>query len=116
MDTFNYCLVKPDNDVYEKSIKDVFDRVSTHLLKQNSRCVDDIGNCVMHWAGKSCAVGCLFTERECLDRGNNGPALVRWFKDDQIKYMLGKLMTLHDKVDPAMWKEALREIGAEYGL
>ena len=115
-----------------KSLLDVFNKVSEHLLAQNEQALDANEECVYRSeTGLKCAVGCLIKDEfyfESLEYSSlsktgaiakalkrSGVVLTREMLD-----LLIRLQKLHDRTEPEEWKEALGKLklrffrGAEY--
>jgi len=103
-------------------LRDVFDRVKTHLLSQGKRALDEAQNCYYRSPdGLKCAVGCLITD-ENYDRNLEGYSIgadLGALKEALTKsgvnvehpgmmLMLERLQSIHDS-EPvsSRWPEAL---------
>jgi len=105
-------------------MKEVFDRVKTHLLAQGERSRHSTGVCAYHGAnGLKCAVGCLITE-EAYSKELEGknvksdrvlPALIASgiSTDSTTLHMLTSLQRIHDDEAPANWERELTHLEAE---
>ena len=112
-------------------MQQIYDQVATHLLKQNSTCMRtdlDGGICAYRGEeGKMCAVGCLIKdefydvslENHSIDNFNVVNA-VKLSLDSNLSivslYLLERLQTLHDGVNPMEWKRALKKVAEEFEL
>ena len=106
-------------------MKEVFDRVKTHLLAQGARARNDVGLCLFHApSGLKCAVGCLITEAaysdEALEGYSLGEAEVSTaleasgiVVDPSTLDMLRDLQHIHDSESPANWERELSHLEAE---
>lgn len=123
-----------------RSMQEVFNIVSSHLLTQKERCmVDTTGECKyrLERDGKvfMCAVGCLIPD-ELYQRSMEGVSVkhlidyyhVLWpylgisefdskyhndFRDANI---LTRLQKIHDSYPPDAWKNLLKEVAKKYNL
>ena len=112
------------------TLQEIFDRVVTHLLTQNERCVSGSGACrYRHETAEGkvlrCAVGCLLTdeayskEMECLpfdiypqSYANCGVDV----KDYHVNKMLTRLQTIHDEHSPVEWYRDLERLAVSFRL
>ncbi|WP_028210746.1 hypothetical protein [Paraburkholderia mimosarum] len=111
----------------------VFKHIASHLLTQGERCTKG------HYPegqyrnelGQACAVGCVIPEhlyRSSFEGQGIHGLVLRLACLPKVEYvtlaefvtrhasLLIQLMDLHDRTPPACWPEALRDIGAAYGL
>ncbi len=120
--------------------QEVFNKVATHLLKQNSRCTDGQETVCEYKDGKvpcryknakgeNCAIGVLIkdsvysTELEdkgCLNRvvvkALEDSGLTSLSTDTSLKFLLADLQSLHDKQPVFIWKTQLNTLAYQYGL
>ena len=104
------------------SAQKVFDAAKTHLLKQNARSQDALGNCLYRApGGLQCAVGCLLTDEEA--EGIEGRPVYELDGEGLLPerlvphvHLLGDLQVLHDNQEPDEWPSALRALVKTYGL
>lgn len=106
-------------------MKEIFDRVKTHLLAQGERSLLRYkGTCAYHsLSGLKCAVGCLITDEAYSDglEGKNVksdrvlPALIAsgTSTDSTTLHMLTRLQWIHDDEAPANWERELAHLEAE---
>jgi hypothetical protein len=101
----------------------VFDTVTSHLLKQNKKSLDEEGMCVYrNSAGLSCAAGCLITDEVYESDMEN----VNWngIASGRTAYQVSKnhiglildLQKLHDKAPVVNWGDSFRQLAQKYGL
>jgi hypothetical protein len=113
------------DDVKTLAMREVFDRVKTHLLTQNAR--SHVGaRCLYRGPGKlKCAVGILIKDEHFNDEFNSEPVDDRRVlealrasginvDDERLVELLIDLQTLHDKCSLTFWKEELKNIEKEY--
>ncbi len=101
----------------------IFDRVATHLLKQNQKSLSAKGTCAYRGVGGlMCAVGCLipidrYVPRMegrtvhsifCLDPG--------FTTDEEGRQLLLDLQILHDESPVRHWRDRLSQVAALYEL
>lgn len=121
----------------------LFDTIATHLLTQNARSLRQGGtSCVYRGAGNlRCAVGCLIPDAlyggdieniHSLDlyagvleldvEGTVRPSLTRVSEHlrklvaPEDRQVMARFQTLHDKLEPAGWPDALRRLAGEFNL
>lgn len=104
--------------------QEAFDIVVKHLIKQNKKS-DYYGQCVYRSSeGLKCAIGCLIPDKmysSNLETKNIGAILI---ENDEIKELLKgineqllySLQSIHDSVEPFMWKNSLYRLAKEYHL
>ena len=105
-------------------MKEIFDRVKTHLLEQGARARHSTGVCAYRAPnGLKCAVGCLITD-EAYNDGLEGknvksgrvlPALIvsGISTDSTTLHMLTSLQSIHDREAPANWERELAHLEAD---
>jgi len=103
-------------------MKEIFDRVKTHLLAQGERACNDAGLCLFHApSGLKCAVGCLITEAAYSDEALEGYSLGEpevstaleasgISLDPSTLGMLRDLQHIHDCLPPVVWEGALDDL------
>jgi len=115
------------DDVKTLAMREVFDRVKTHLLTQNARSKVDIGyKCLYRGpGGLKCAVGALISDEYFRDEFNSEPVDdIRVLEalrasginvdDERLVELLIDLQTLHDKCSLTFWREELNNVEKEY--
>lgn len=112
--------------------REIFDRVKTHLLKQNAVAATAYG-CVYGdaFSGRRCAVGCLLPLDVAITlpitglhaANEDGRAVMAALRahdvpvDDAVTLrLLQSLQEVHDTYDPAEWPHFLDEVAAEFDL
>ena len=104
-------------------MKEIFDRVKTHLLAQGERALEG-SMCVYHaQSGLKCAVGCLITEKayseelegETVDDAQVKDALKASgiSLDRSTLDMLLRLQSIHDEIGANRWGHALDNLEAK---
>ena len=104
-------------------MKEIFDRVKTHLLAQGETANDNT-MCVYHsQSGLKCAVGCLITEdayREAFEGRAVADEPVRRAleasginTDNNTISMLTNLQSIHDDKAPDEWEDLLARLEAK---
>lgn len=104
--------------------QEIYDKVKTHLLKQNRRSKERGGQCLYRGpGGTACAVGCLLTDKEA-----ERLAVDNWSAEDAIAKgqmpkrlvrhgeLLSRLQRVHDENPPRAWSRELKEVAADYRL
>ena len=114
-------------------MREIFDRVKTHLLAQGEKALrggEPYGSgkhgsgCAYHaQSGLKCAVGCLITEEAYSeelegetadDLGVKYALVASGIIDDPVTIdMLGKLQSIHDDEAPNRWEHALDNLEAD---
>ena len=105
-------------------MKEIFDRVKTHLLAQDERSRHSNGVCAYHaFDGLKCAVGCLITEdayREAFEGRAVADEPVRRAleasginTDNNTISMLTNLQSIHDYEAPDEWEDLLARLEAK---
>tara|TARA_B100000768_G_scaffold94884_1_gene88702 strand:- start:3832 stop:4170 length:339 start_codon:yes stop_codon:yes gene_type:complete len=106
-------------------MKEIFDRVKAHLLKQGERASRQNGHgCYYHTPeGLKCAVGCLITgeaysgalEGDVVENALVRAALEASGIDDEPDTidMLCRLQSIHDDWAPNRWEHALDNLEAD---
>lgn len=121
------------------SLKDLFNDVKTHMLKQGMKAIDEQGNCCYKTeSGLKCAIGCLIPD-ELYDlyfegkgvgavvgfsNGNpdNYPVrnyLMNKYSVDsfaKMKNLLFKLQDIHDEIDETNWGVELDKLDKKFAL
>jgi hypothetical protein len=113
----------------------IFDKVATHLLKQNAKSRGPMGCQYRGSGGRMCAIGCLIPDdkyndtyeglvvpkREDIGYDDEG-RLFRTLQecigaetDEDIDF-LRALQVVHDGSEPGSWAIALREFATKYGV
>ena len=103
-------------------MKEIFDRVKTHLLAQDERSRHSNGVCAYHaFDGLKCAVGCLITEDAYSEEFEGATVTSDKVKDaleasgintgintdNNTISMLTNLQSIHDYEAPDDWEHAL---------
>ncbi len=119
--------------------QEVFDKVATHMLKQDKRAMEynsftDSETCLyLDGDGNKCAIGCYIPDGHDGQEYRGGvqelltqfPDLVPLFGLKTNKYdcfdgndidFLANLQVIHDKDDPSYWRHKLREFGQRHNL
>lgn len=103
--------------------KEIFNKVKTHLLKQNARCVK-AGTCeYQNDDGLRCAIGGIMPDdHPALKVGGTVRSILMRFPDlqkiwgveneEDIQFLLN-LQAIHDQYKPADWEEELNAITPE---
>lgn len=113
----------PDDKPAELTAQQIFDKVATHLHKQNAQARSSQHGCAYRAPdGRRCAVGCLLTDDE-YDRGMEG-ARVPWLIEHggiprrlrPHADLLTSLQNVHDNYLPEAWPGALRDRANTHGL
>ena len=105
-------------------MKEIFDRVKTHLLAQGAKARHSAGVCAYRAPnGLKCAVGCLITDEAYSDglEGKNVksdrvlPALIASgiSTDSTPLHMLTRLQWIHDDTASIHWERELSHLEAE---
>ena len=106
--------------------REIFNRVSAHLLKQNAKAVDEYGSCCfLTTDGLRCAIGCLIPDGhtalsdDCglVDIFEYHPDIVSlWGVSDSGNDMmfLCALMYVHDSCAPENWASELSRVEEAY--
>lgn len=122
--------------------QEIFDKVATHLLKQNRKCEDSDEACCYRNKGMKCAIGALIPDEiydpvierkrivDILDRDGCGAGddsqlynkvcksisdfLGITSKEDH--YFLFQLQRIHDHTKPGRWEYKLRHLAGLYDL
>lgn len=115
------------DDVKTLAMREVFDRVKTHLLTQNARSQLGVGpRCLYRGPGKlKCAVGILIKDEHFNDEFNSEPVddgrVLEALRasginvdDERLVELLIDLQTLHDKCSLTFWREKLNNVEKEY--
>lgn len=113
--------------------QEIFDAVSSHLLKQNERSTRPSGGCAYRSEdGLKCAVGCLIPDEKYSYTMEGTRVLTRavfstlpfevaldesgyWAKDDRIT-LLDELQLIHDQHDVSYWPTRLRDLAERWKL
>ncbi len=108
----------------------IFNKVATHLLKQNKRAMRKsyFGDACAYRAadGTKCAIGCLIPDRLYSGR-LEGTSVTTWglksrlakyfgFHDSVKRELCDDLQFVHDVDDVAAWRVKLRLVAKEFGL
>lgn len=109
--------------------QELFDKVATHLLKQNAQAVNSNGACRYRGDnGMMCAVGCLIADKYYSATfegiGVMSSSKVRMAVEDSIgaplsptqQALLRSLQILHDNKKPKDWFTGLVRLAASYNL
>ena len=88
--------------------QEVFDQVTTHLLKQNKKSQNTTKKTCMYRGqnGTCCAAGCLISDEEykqSYESKNWGTLTYRGFVPDTHKDLIEKLQQIHDMYMPEVW-------------
>ena len=102
--------------------QEVYDKVKEHLLSQNLRSINPIGECLYRGEnGAMCAVGVLIPDDmyySSFESQSCDSEAIRYvlnkFKID-VKFVC-KLQIIHDSLSTCMWPKALENVATEYGL
>ena len=115
-------------DKHYPDLQSIFDRVSTHLLKQGVRSMDnDTKKCMYRGAnGTSCAVGCLIKDEHYHPSIEGRPVdyyavayalkLSEIDTSQEVIDLLLDMQALHDSGSPDTWKECLTDLARDYRL
>jgi hypothetical protein len=104
--------------------QELFDRVSLHLLAQNSRSVDVTGRCRYRGCGgRMCAIGVLIPDQLYgswmdFNEGMSAP-LIRVLETVGLGHHLDiceELQLLHDAAEPCLWPNKLSKLAYKFGL
>ncbi|OXC72393.1 hypothetical protein BSU04_42975 [Caballeronia sordidicola] len=116
------------------SAKEIYERVSAHLLTQRAVSEDENGSCRLRGGdGRKCAIGSLIRDDlYCLDIEGVGIAYYRHARDgallralyasnvdaydDQIVELLTELEDLHDNVNVDEWPQLLLALGHRHAV
>jgi hypothetical protein len=102
------------------TLQEVFNIVSTHLLKQNKRSVNATNNCMYRGPdGMKCAAGVLIPDEEYnphLERKNWTTLVGNYVVEDKFRLEITRLQFLHDSCTPAQWPEKLKEFAIKHNL
>ena len=116
------------------SAKEIYERVSAHLLRQRAVSEDENGSCRLRGSdGRKCAIGSLIRDDlYCNDIEGVGIAYYRHARDgallralyasnvdiydDQIVELLTELEELHDNAHVDEWPALLTMIGRRHAL
>lgn len=119
------------------SLKDLFNDVKTHMLKQGMKAIDEQGNCCYKTeSGLKCAIGCLIPDNLydlCFEgkgvgavvgfsNGNSDNYPVRNYLMNKysvdsfanMHYLLFKLQCIHDTMSETEWGFELDKLEAEF--
>lgn len=109
------------------TLQEIFDKVVTHLLKQNARAVDWDGSCQYRAPdGKMCAVGCLIEDSNYSSKlegrvvgkiRDSIPNVLEGGDIGKKVELLKALQMIHDESLPTSWPtqlEALTKEGSRF--
>lgn len=104
--------------------QEVFDQVSSHMLKQMKQSVKHSGNCAYRGHdGLKCAAGCLIADDEYMVKFDNGIIGTSWTELVKAglvpvshKDLIVTLQDIHDCYEPVCWEERLRNLAEGEGL
>src|ERR1700741_935723 len=102
----------------------IFDKVFSHLLKQNARSTAVGGGscCYRSYQGLMCAVGCLISDSEYCSEMEGESATMLLENFPQVQHLaphvnlLQALQRVHDCNEPRDWPEALRWVAQKFNL
>lgn len=97
----------------QASAKEVLDQVSTHLLRQGERALNEAGECDYRTKeGLACAIGCLMTDKEARNTPNDDwEELARTgVVPSAHSVLLYDLQGVHDHAPPEVWASRLKVI------
>jgi len=108
----------------EATAQQVFNQVTSHLLKQNNRSVgptiDGVESCMyLSNDGLKCSAGCLIGDDEYYKNleGKTWLQLVEMSAVPEYHIpLIIQLQNVHDGFTPDMWVENLKNTAKEYGL
>lgn len=100
--------------------QEIFNQVSNHLLTQNAKSIDEVGNCLYRGLNDcKCAIGCLIKDDKydttlegknvaCLTRENLLPV--------ERVMLLAALQSIHDRHPVGVWGDLLINTAIVYKL
>lgn len=101
----------------KENLQKIFDTVSNHLLTQNQKAINDIGNCKYRYGNLKCAAGCLISDSDYEFFMEGFSVLeLEYFKnrfDESELKLLSKLQTIHDQYPVKDWKSKLDDLKKE---
>ena len=105
--------------------RQIFNRVSKHLLDQNETCMSD-SICRYRYNGLSCSVGCLIPDDLYNPKmeGKSVNKLLQYYPKLKKHFdlqteglaLLVHLQDIHDSVGPKQWAGHLKTAEKHYGL
>lgn len=115
------------------SAKEIYERVSAHLLAQRAVSEDENGSCRLRGGGRKCAIGSLIhDDLYCSDIEGVGIAYYRHARDgallralyasnvdvhnEQIVELLTELEELHDNTHVDEWPQRLAALGQRHAV
>lgn len=108
-------------------LQEIFNKVSNHLITQNSQARDEKNNCRYRADdGKMCAAGCLIPDEDYKPywevtsvHNSNSNSISMYFKSkyttEEVE-LISRLQTIHDWEPVTNWKYMLIHTGKEYKL
>lgn len=104
--------------------QEVFDKVVTHLRKQNAKSMSSAGGCFYRFGEKKCAVGCLIPDELYSPRLEGLGVASMVLEDVLLKAgipescfsLLTCLQTTHDDCNVGQWEIHFQELAEAEGL
>ena len=101
----------------KENLQKIFDTVSNHLLNQNQKAINDVGNCKYRYGNLKCAAGCLISDSDYQFSMEGFSVLdLEYFKDrfnNSELVLLSKLQIIHDQTPVKYWKSKLNDLKKE---
>lgn len=101
----------------KENLRKIFNTVSKHLLTQNRKAVNDVGNCKYRYGNLKCAAGCLIPDSDYVFSMegfavSNLEYFTNRFDELEIR-LLEHLQMIHDRYPVEKWKSQLEELEKE---